>query len=183
MCTIDRKNLSDFFDLKMLSTQLISLSPSSWCFVLQVLSHFLKLFQISCFIVLQLLCFIFLYLFLYFTHLESFLLELWHKKLHSFRRINWTLKVRVIRLWILLEFKNPNDTSSIELFLLDEKITLKFKYFIFCATFFNLKSTSICFCLYIEWYNSCIYQEKICWWFLESTWRRKNLLDSKYVGS
>lgn len=37
-------------------------------------------------------------------------------------RIDWNLTVRVIRLWVVPEFKNPSNPNTIEMVLLDEKV-------------------------------------------------------------
>lgn len=37
-------------------------------------------------------------------------------------KINWKLEVRIIRLWTLPEKKNPLNTNSLEMILLDEKV-------------------------------------------------------------
>lgn len=37
-------------------------------------------------------------------------------------KIDWSLSVRVIRLWIVPEFKNPSNPNTLEMILLDKKV-------------------------------------------------------------
>lgn len=39
-------------------------------------------------------------------------------------KIEWRLIVRVIRLWRVPDFKNPEQDNSIEMLLLDEKVSM-----------------------------------------------------------
>ncbi|KAJ1387726.1 hypothetical protein SESBI_39713 [Sesbania bispinosa] len=37
-------------------------------------------------------------------------------------RVDWKIRVRIIRLWRLPEFKNPLQTSALEMLLVDEEV-------------------------------------------------------------
>jgi len=43
---------------------------------------------------------------------------------------DWKLKVRVLRLWYVAEFKNPNERNSIEMIILDEKVRPSLFYYL-----------------------------------------------------
>lgn len=43
-------------------------------------------------------------------------------------RIEWRLQVRVIYLWFISDFKNPNDMNSLEMVLLYAKVLAHISY-------------------------------------------------------
>jgi hypothetical protein len=43
-------------------------------------------------------------------------------------RENWRFKVRVLRMWTIDSFMKPDEISSLELVLIDEKVCYRYAY-------------------------------------------------------